>query len=285
VRILNPRNLPASIVKAVTGDPERRPEPGRIGVTELIGPPYARHLKIKHWDDMQDIVENRAWMMLGHAFHHWMHIHAPEGSISEEKIEIQFPDFVLSGIPDIVDGNTLYDYKVTSVWSFIYGDKPAWEAQCNIYRWMVWKSKSIVIDNLSIIAIMRDWKQRDANLKQDYPQAQLIIIPVKVWDLEETERYIEGRLSRHYGIAPCTPEERWTKPDTWAVMKKGRKTALRVLPSQEEAEKWMEANGNKESYIERRIGEDTFCKLYCSVREFCQIKRTGDENEKEDAND
>lgn len=284
MKILNPRSLPESIVRAVTGDPERRPEQWRLGVTDLIGPAYARYLRIKHWDDIEVDVESMSWMMLGQAFHHWMHIHAPEGSISEEKIEIQFPDFVLSGVPDIVDGNTLFDYKVTSAWSFIYGDKP-WESQLNVYRWMINKAKSILVDNLSIIAIIKDFNQRKSDKESDYPQAPLIIIPVKVWDLEETRAYIERRLSLHYAAAPCSPEERWRKPDTWAVMKKGRKTALRVLPSQEEAEKWMETNGNKESYIERRAGEDSRCERYCSVSNFCEIKRTGDGNEKEDAND
>ena len=54
-------------------------------------------------------------------------------------------------------------------------------------------------------------------------------------------------------------------------MKKGRKTALRVLNSQEEAEEWMAANGG--DHIEVRPGEDKKCKDYCSVCEFCNYYR------------
>jgi hypothetical protein len=272
----NPRSLPESIVRAVTGDPERRPEFGRLGVTDLIGPAYARYLKVHHWDELETEVENMAWMMLGQAFHHWMHIHAPEGTISEEKIEIPFENFTLSGIPDIVDGDTLYDYKVTSAWSFVYGDKPEWEAQLNVYRWMIWKVKSILVDKLSIVAIIKDFSARKADKESDYPQAPIILTPVKVWDLDKTEDYINERLKAHWQVHSCTPEERWRRADTWAVMKKGRKAALRVLDSEDDAKKWMEANGNKESYIERRIGEDVRCGKYCAVAGVCEIKRERD---------
>jgi len=69
MKILNPRNLPESLVRAVTGDPEKRPNLERFGVNDLIGAPLPRYLKFKHWDELTDTVENRAWMMLGQAFH------------------------------------------------------------------------------------------------------------------------------------------------------------------------------------------------------------------------
>ena len=65
----------------------------------------------------------------------------------------------------------------------------------------------------------------------------------------------------------CTPEERFNSGDKFAVMKKGRKTALRVLDSMEDAKYWMAANGG--DYIETRRGEDRKCQDYCSVCEFC----------------
>jgi hypothetical protein len=51
-------------------------------------------------------------------------------------------------------------------------------------------------------------------------------------------------------------------------MKKGRKTALRVLDSREEAEQWMKEN--KGDYIEVGPGEDKKCQDgYCRVAAFC----------------
>ena len=50
-------------------------------------------------------------------------------------------------------------------------------------------------------------------------------------------------------------------PDKYAVMRKGRKTALRVLDSQEEAEAYRAEKGG--DYIEERKGEDKKCIDYC----------------------
>ena len=63
----------------------------------------------------------------------------------------------------------------------------------------------------------------------------------------------------------CTPEERWAKPDKWAVMKHGRKSAVKVFDSEEEAN----ANIGLGDYIEYRQGVDTKCEDYCMVNQFC----------------
>ena len=65
----------------------------------------------------------------------------------------------------------------------------------------------------------------------------------------------------------CTPEERFNSGDKYAVMKKGRKTAMRVLDSLEDAEAWKHASGGE--YIDVRKGEDKKCIDYCSVCKFC----------------
>ena len=44
---------------------------------------------------------------------------------------------------EIDDGVSIYDYKVTSVWSLIF-DKPEWERQLNCYAYLVEKKKAKV---------------------------------------------------------------------------------------------------------------------------------------------
>jgi methionine salvage enolase-phosphatase E1 len=52
----------------------------------------------------------------------------------------------------------------------------------------------------------------------------------------------------------------------FAVMKKGRKRALRLLESESEAN----ALASEESgYIEFRVGESKRCQNYCNVAKFC----------------
>jgi hypothetical protein len=56
-------------------------------------------------------------------------------------------------------------------------------------------------------------------------------------------------------------------------MKKGRKSALRVLDTEQEAKNWVDNTGKGE-YIEHRKGKYTRCEGYCSVAEFCpQLRR------------
>ena len=66
----------------------------------------------------------------------------------------------------------------------------------------------------------------------------------------------------------CSEEDRWYTGDKFAVMKNGRKTALRVFDNEEEANTYMAENGG--DYIEQRKGEDRKCKDYCLCCHFCK---------------
>ena len=72
---------------------------------------------------------------------------------------------------------------------------------------------------------------------------------------------------------PCnvdTPEKELVKYALAAY----RKSALRVLPSREEAETWMELNDAKGCYIEERKGESRKCMNYCKAAPFCHYYLT-----------
>jgi len=147
----------------------------------------------------------------------------------------------------------------------------------------------IEIENLGIVAFYRDWSWSRAMQSQDYPPSQVGQIPIVTWDQDFAQEYIEARLAKHFGeeYVPCTDEERWAKPEQWAVMKEGRKSALRVLESKSEAIGWAWDNGhlagyggNSEEgivdgtfkagyYLEERPREYTRCGRYCLVSGFC----------------
>jgi len=55
-------------------------------------------------------------------------------------------------------------------------------------------------------------------------------------------------------------------------MKDGRKSAVRLYDSKEEAEKRAKNEGEK-FYVEHRPGEDSKCLGYCSACEFCSHYR------------
>ena len=128
---------------------------------------------------------------------------------------------------------------------------------------------------------MKDHSKRDAKFKAEYPKlpVQVIKFNFTLEDFAEIESWLIDKFDeiRRCEQLPddelplCTPEERYNSGDKYAVMKKGRKTALRVLDSMEEAEKWMADNGGDE--IEVRPGEDKKCIDYCSACEFCNYYR------------
>jgi hypothetical protein len=99
-------------------------------------------------------------------------------------------------------------------------------------------------------------------------------------ELEEIETFIREKITvyKQYqeaaddDIPPCSPDERWAKPTKYAVMKTGNKRAVRVMDTQEEAEK-LAADLGKNHYMEIRPGESTRCMDYCSCCEFCNFFR------------
>lgn len=89
-----------------------------------------------------------------------------------------------------------------------------------------------------------------------------------LWSREEALRYVQERVRLHRAalcedVPPiCTPDERWATPTTYAVMKQGRKSALKVCQSRKEAQEWMRDNGGE--WVQERSGEDKRCLNYCS---------------------
>jgi len=265
-----------------------------ISVTTLIDSPKIRLMKEKHDHQIEVDAVDMVWALFGTAVHSVLeNSKQSEDSITEERLYSTVSGWVLSGAIDrqeIKDDNiTIVDYKVTSVWSVIYG-KPEWENQLNCYAYLVNdkhafnKSK---VTNLKICAILRDWNRRDAERKEDYPKAPIVFVDIPLWDHEKASKYIIDRMALHQeaqiladvhgDLGLCSAEEMWKKNDTWAVKKKGQKRALRVLDSEEQAIKYIEwHNETDKAYnkktdleIDFRGGEYTRCGNYCSVADFC----------------
>ena len=68
-------------------------------------------------------------------------------------------------------------------------------------------------------------------------------------------------------LQPCSPEERWMKETTFAVKREGRKTAIRLFKTMEEATELAE---KEKGYVETRAGEATRCVGdFCGVSKWC----------------
>lgn len=314
-KITNKELLPRLLVHAVTHD---RYEPGHgdISVTSLIAPAQQRVLRLKHAAELEEDASMRVWSLLGSAVHYvienaeiamrtageWN-----DNNICEERFYWPMPSIddgpgkTLSAQIDLFEDGELNDFKLTSVWTIkdaIQNGKDEWDAQLNIQRYLLEKN-GIEVEKLWIIAIARDWNKsglmRDP---QGYPP-RVAKIEIPMWSMQKTEDYIMSRMVAHFGknTPQCTPKECWEKPTQFALMKKGRKSAVRVLDSYSEAMGYADDKGFVEwqatlpdgqpepiltgdHYIEERIGDRNRCKDYCDVADFCQqYKDWRDENE------
>jgi hypothetical protein len=134
------------------------------------------------------------------------------------------------------------------------------------------------VKSLQICAILRDWNRREAERRDDYPQAPVILVDIPMWPDTKRIDYIKERVEMHqdaqmnFDLAemfpPCSDEERWKRGEAWAVKKKGNKRAQRVFDNQASAEGFMKDKENLE--IEHREGEYVRCNGdYCGVANFC----------------
>ena len=266
MKITNKYDLPEILVAAMENDPYTRGD-ADISVTQLIDSPRVRELRKEHPDRESD-VSDMVWAFFGQSVHAMLErIPETEGVIREQRISIELDKKILSGQFDLIYGSTMADYKVTSVWSVIYG-KLEWDFQLNTLRYIWEKQGGHPIDRLQIIAFLRDWQKSKAG--DNYPVAPICAIDIDLWDMEKTERYIAARMNRHFSDELyCSDRETWKKDDTWAMKKKGRKTAVKVFHAEEEANDALEKFGTSDNWIEHRKGRFTRCEDYCDVQQWC----------------
>ncbi len=281
MNITNNHNLPQSFVNFARNDKYSKGQ-SDISVTTLIDSPRVRLLREAKSSEMTSDAADMIWPLFGTAVHHILESASEdEGVVLEERLYATVNDWILSGAVDHqrIEGNSISitDYKVTSVWSVIHG-KIEWEQQLNCYAFLAQKSKGMKVKSLQICAILRDWNRREAERREDYPQAPVILVDIPLWPDTKRIEYIKERVAMHqdaqinYDLAQmfphCSDEERWKRGEAWAVKKKGNKRAQRVFDNEASAEEFMKDKENLE--IEHREGEYVRCKGdYCGVANFC----------------
>jgi len=273
----NKANLPEPLVKALMFDDyEHR---GDISVTGLITPPRIYQLRERHDHEITIDVLDNFWSMLGKAIHLILEQYAEKSNVlGEERMYIDIAGWKIAGKPDIWEPPaTLGDYKFTSVWSVIYGIKPEWEAQMNCYN-QFYQAATFPVNEMKIYVLGRDWSKAKAMQGYGYPEHEISVMNVPIWDSGAAWRYMENRVKLHQHcegleddrLPHCTPEERWEKKTTYAVMKEGRKRALRVFDSLVTAASFKGSyKDSNKTYIEERPGKSTRCEEYCPVEKFC----------------
>jgi len=288
MKLTNNSNLPKVIERAVANDPYE--SSSDISTTRLIAPPRIRILENKYADQVEEDVSDLIFSLLGSSVHSVIERAVREEDIAETRLFANVAGWTLSGQFDLLTvTGELIDFKVTSAWTALEAlekGKLEWERQLNVLDYLIRNNQSnvknsqgqhIEVKSMSIMAILRDWSKMKVMTSKNYPRKQVVMIPIKRWTPEEQDNYVAARIQAHQqaeqsGGDICSAEERWAKPDTYAIMKDGRKTALRVLENKEQVRQYLEDNKLKEGKgitVVFRKGEDVRCQHYCRVNSFC----------------
>jgi hypothetical protein len=245
-----------------------------------MSPPKIRRLREQYDEQIEVDVTSLLATQFGTFMHGKLEAKEIEGYVNEERLFTEVDGAVISGAIDLQqqtpDGVVIIDYKFVKAYSVMM-NKIDWEVQLNIYKWLVETVKHTKVVGLQICAFIKDFNKFDTS-KEGYPQAEAVMIDIPMWDAVRTETYVRERLELHrnakvahdFGeeLPLCTDEERWAKEATYAVKREGRKTAIRVFKTIEEATELAE---KEKGYVETRKGEYTRCTgNYCGVAQWCE---------------
>jgi len=286
MKLTNKQKLPQPIYEAICNDgyDVDQQDLKTISCTTLISPPKIRLLRARHWDKIEEDASDKFWILIGQSIHSVLERSEDGARLKEERITSQFKDKIVSGKTDLYEDRVLSDYKVTSVWSIVHAPqgKPEWVNQLNVLAYL-FRNIGFEVNELRINAILRDWQKTKAFKDDSYPRIPFASIKIPIWTFEEQRKYIEERVNFHAScegllddnIPICTPEERWTTENKYAVYKNKNKTATKLCVTEEEAEKYIETADPKQKWrIELRKGEDKRCKDYCQVNQFCNYYKS-----------
>lgn len=289
MKITNKFDLPESFVKMAQSDYSYKDK--RYSVTTIIQPIRQIILRRRHDAEIEEDVSNMIWLLFGTAAHSILeHAGTADDELSENKLEVKIGDYTLSGIFDLYSAGQkkVTDYKTCSVYKVLKHDYTDWEHQLKIYCYML-NEIGFECNSGEIVAIMKDWTPGKAKFDPEYPKyaVQTVKFRFTKKDMEDIEKWLKLRFDeiskaeklKDENLPMCSLEERFNTGDKYAVMKKGRKRAVKVFDDKDLATQYMKDVGA--DYIEERHGEDKRCADYCSVNGFCSYWR--EKNEK-DAN-
>jgi len=289
MKVENTLGLPQALVDAVTL--EKHNAEGELSATTLIKGVKEILLTDRHWDDITVDVKDSIWALWGTTTHHLLEKEY-DGTFTEERFEETVGSYKVTGRVDCYDmaNEILYDYKTTSAWKVVFQNFEDWYMQGMIYSWLL-SLKGLKVKKCKFVAILRDWSESESLKKDDYPKSPVYTYEFDVTDadIKSVAEFIKVKVEcvEKYrevaddDIPDCSPDERWAEITKYAVMKEGRKTAVRVFENESEANEYAKELGEKH-YVETRQGKDKKCTRYCAACKFCSYYKEHYENPNEE---
>lgn len=265
MKITNKQGLPQPLVDAIALENSKYSAgDSDITVTQLIDSPRIRLLRKEHRDEITEDAIDLLWRFFGQVAHGVISNLPGHNRFVEERLYMDVLGWKVGGQMDDYDEHDIIsDWKVTSKYAVKDGLKPEWREQINFYGCLL-RANGFSPKGGRIVAILKDAKAEEPKVK---------VLEVSICagaDQEMKNRVSIHQKAEKYVHKACTEDERWTKPHVWAVMKKGRKSAVKLHNSKADAEAHMISFTNIRGFsIQERPGEDTRCVKYCDVNKWC----------------
>lgn len=272
MKITNNLNLPDPIINAIK---KHEHTGGFISASQFNSSVRQFWLKKRHEDEIVKDASDMIWALFGTAFHKVLEDGVDggvDGGLGEKSLHAVVEMADVTGTCDYYHGGIVTDYKTISAWSIVYDShREDWEKQLNVYAWL-YKKNGYEVKKLQVVGFLRDWSKGKAN-DPSYPQQQVVVIPVELWTEKKQEEFVGDTVRTMLSyqdtlddkLPECTPEELWKTDDVWALMKHGRKSAVKLYNSESDCR--AAADGEK-MYVQHRPGEAKRC-AYCDVSSFC----------------
>lgn len=282
MKITNKKGLPDALVKAIQNDGYDAGD-SDYTISTLLSPPRIQVLKTLHAHEMEEDVEDGLYRLYGQIAHGIIE-RSNTNDLAEKRYFATIDGKKISAQIDTLarSNGILSDFKFTSAWAFKQGEpKPEWIAQLNVQLELL-RQNGEDATAIQIVGLIRDYNLREAKQYPDsYPQSLVVTMPLPMWSREQTMAFIRMRIAVHEAakkeLPQCTTDERWAKPDQYAVVKGKRAIPGGVQFSLETAEELCRKNPG--TRVELRPGTSTRCESYCSVSKFCvQYQQTMESN-------
>lgn len=198
----------------------------------------------------------------------------------EQRNKRNFNGWTIGGKFDAVCDGILHDFKSTSAYTWIYGDKDEdYRLQGSIYKWL---NPSIIREDfIRICFVFTDWQKLSAKQNPNYPQSRILTKNIELLSREEIEKFIKDKTNElnkymdasEEDIPECTDKELW-RPDP--VYKyyinpdntQGRST--KNFTNLKEANDYCALKGR--GTVVTVLGEPRRCQ-YCSAAPICKQRR------------
>ena len=286
--LTNYSNIPDIMMSALARDDHEMGE-SHYSITQLIKSPRMLQLSRRHKEDVKRDAIDMWNSFIGTCVHGGIYekIKDNKDYIIEQRIEHSIVSdsgvtTVIGGTPDAyhIPTRTLIDHKTMQTSAFGLEAKPDYEAQLNIYAYML-ENNGHAVDNLVINAIYLDWRLAAAKSAEPgkYPEAPVRTVPVPKWSRDTVEAYIEARVALHRAaelledneLPECSSEECWESPLKLAVYKPGGLRAMKLCDSHREVTDWLTWKKIKRTDVNvvERPRQRRRCAMYCDAAPFC----------------